>query len=120
MAPEPVGYPDLIRPTPAASLATVPPQTFAPSRLADDEQTLSAIRAIMRSLPEADSAGKRPAPPQGVDVQRKVVASGTFGLLFARALSHQIAWSTLILALPVGLAQAKIYHLNGGDLADWD
>jgi hypothetical protein len=123
-APEPLAYPDLIRARkaaqPAASAAIVSPPAAAPPQRAEVEPTLSAIRAVLRGLPEAEPVVAPPPIVQVIDLPKKDAPTSRFGLLLARSLSHMIAWSTLILALPVGLTQATLFHLNGGDLTDWD
>ncbi len=107
-----------------ASAATVSPCPAAPSALRSDathlEPTLSAIRAIMRSQSPAEPATAPHPRTHGADLRKKEAEKGRLGQFLARGLSHVIAWSTLALAMPVGLVRAALFHLNGGDLADWD
>lgn len=120
--PERLAYPDLIRvvekPAPRAAAATISPSIAPDPRRRDVEPTLSAIRAVLRDLAEPVTVPQ--AQPHVIGLQTKDAKEGPLGLLFARFLAHMLAWGALILALPVGLGQATLFHLNGGDLADWD
>ena len=172
-APEPLAYPNLIRPdfqarsprpmvdhtaalpvtpTPPAALP-IPTQQPGPLPSALVEPTLSAIRAMIYADPtpanpkradlkRADPTradltradpqtqprrGARPAPvitadpaPDATPVSPNLTPARWLGPLLARVAAHGIGWSLLTLTLPVGLVRATLYHLNGGDLADWD
>ncbi len=83
-----------------------------------------AIRKMKRSIPntralelglpeiapqigEGDAAFPRAWLP---DAMRRVLR---------RVAGHLLLWILLAFALPVGAIKALIFHLNGGDLADW-
>lgn len=106
-----------IRWQPAATVSPCPvaaPQDTAP------KPTLATIRAVLRTLPQAETAATAPLTTQFPDLPKKNAPKRHFSPLFARALSYLINWRGLILALPVGLTQATALHLNGGDPAKWD
>ena len=120
----PDAYPDMIRMPDAAKSSTTsetisPPPAPAP-RDANEEPTLSAIRAVLRGLPAEEPARAQPVTKPVIDTPKKGAAPSFLGLLFARSLSHIIAYGALLLAMPVGLVQATVFHLNGGDLTDWE
>lgn len=92
---------------------TAPPQ---PVRLrpqvkatGSTDLSLAAIRAAIRSV-EAPEAAPPPPPAPSSPAWRTMLTQGA---------AHALAWTSLALALPVGLTQALIYHIDGGDLADW-
>lgn len=128
--PQPLAYPNLIR-TPDIQLTvgnTSPAPPAADLPQAKPEPTLDAIRAVLRSLPQDDTPLIQPAR-QSISlagaIQPKAPAQskakpGALRPILALACAHAIAWSSLTLSLPVGLVQALMFHLNGGDLADWD
>lgn len=116
---EPLAYPNLIRAKPAPAVAIVSPSPAPHPNPAEEEPTLNAIRVILRTLPQTEVAPARPAAPIFV-LPNKKTATSRPGLFLERTLSRMIAWSSQTLALPVGLTQAMLFHLNGGDLADWD
>ncbi len=75
------------------------------------DPALAAIRAAIHTKePEA-------APAQPVLTAK--APPGFVRKLLALAAAHLIAWSSLALALPVGLFRAVVYHLDGGDLTTW-
>ncbi|MBI1172249.1 hypothetical protein GC209_12680 [bacterium] len=131
-APQPLAYPDLIRPAPDQAAQSRPAQVQPghasppsgpdadlaaalarkPRGLSDPDPAVQAIRAMMQAQASAPSplpASARflPIGPQEPTVLMRIGA-------------HAIAWGSLTLALPIGLVQAGWYHLNGGDLKDWD
>lgn len=120
----PLAYPDMIRASepakPQATAATISPRPAPAPHAAELEPTLSAIRAVLRGLPAEEPARPQPAPAQVMDPPKNHAVQNGLGLLFARGLSHLIAYGALLVAMPVGLVQATLFHLNGGDLTDWD
>lgn len=127
-------------PLPVRSLR-VEPTPLVPLSLAADnpsvartdqgEPALAAIRALIHAVPDlpAEAEAPAPIPPAARSVDELIVPPRpTLGRrLLARAshlarpvLAHAIAWSCLVLVLPVGLARAGLYHLNGGDLREWE
>lgn len=126
---EPPAHPNLIRPdfgqrpsrpAPAqgadAALVRMPRAAVSPD--------LRAIRAIIHEEAPADQPADQPPVGQivGQTVDRPAAAPGRGAVAktLARLSAHAIAWSALGLALPVGLVQATLFHLNGGDLTDWE
>lgn len=80
---------------------------------------LRAVRAIIREerSPPAPTRAQAPAAiPDPADPK----PAGEGSRFLARLAAHGIAWTSLGLALPIGLTQATLFHLNGGDLTDWE
>ena len=102
--PEPDAYPNLIRP----DVAKKPDHPAYPHRRSD-ESTLRSIRAII-------TAPEPPAPVPEPRPQRRPVAKMALQSVTARMLS----WLLTAAAFPIGATKALQYHLNGGDLRDWN
>lgn len=130
---------------PQATTSPAPaPHQATPTRLAKlatVEPTLSAIRAMIHADQTPAPAYPRPdhqpghvanlgpnlvpvgSPDQLTDTAAAAQTPARLTWLrphVARTAAHVIAWSVLAITLPIGLVQATLYHLNGGDLADWD
>lgn len=118
--PQAPDYPDLIGAPAARVTASVGPRRH----LSDTDPAVQAIRAMINA--EAEPPFTQPAPvtsPKTAPTMRFSPIEPpepALPTLAMRLGAHAIAWSSLALILPVGLVQATIYHLNGGDLADWE
>lgn len=145
VAPEPLAYPDLIRrpersrapvapapsPAPAAPALSLAADNPAVPRSDLGEPALAAIRALIHAVPDLPPEDQPAAPsaPVARPVEELIAAErpalgrrllAGAARVTAPVLAHGIAWGLLLLVLPVGLGQAGLYHLNGGDLREWE
>ena len=117
-----LAYPDLIRST--RPVASVRPRSVARSaaRPAVVEPTLHAIRSALGETPHDAALDRRAASPASTPAPEAKV-TGAQGRRVTRILWRLGCRMTLGLlmafALPGGAVRAMLFHLNGGDLADW-
>ena len=83
--------------------ATPPPAPATPRPPV--EPTLHAIRSALGDVPHDGHTSSRPIETEG-------------GVLW-RAAARAVLWILLAFALPAGAIKALVYHLDGGDLANW-
>jgi hypothetical protein len=107
-------------PSPPLSLAADNPEV---PRTDPDAQALNTIRALIHAVPDlppAEPAPRvQPVEPEPAQKPRSPIPAA-LARSGAHLAAHAFAWGGLVLALPFGLAQAAYYHLNGGDLREWD
>jgi hypothetical protein len=114
---EALAYPDLARTMPA-------PAPMAPAAAkASLEPTLHAIRSAISQTPHAEPDARAPSTPTDSLAQSDSPAPSTLARR-AKAAVWALAcqatlWLMLAFALPAGAIKAMLFHLDGGDLADW-
>ncbi|MEO6298824.1 MAG: hypothetical protein ABIV25_08650 [Paracoccaceae bacterium] len=145
---EPIAYPNLIRPSFAATpeqpsrpqrspaldvafvaAATMPPGSDTSAHALADEPTLRAIRSLIGETDAA--ASERPArppkhttlPPLAVPIPPEPTLLQTIQSAGKRLIwgcsVQMLAWTLVGLAFPIGAVKATVFHLNGGDLREW-
>lgn len=123
-SPDPIARPDVSRSPPsggpAKAAATISPHLAPALDNSHAEPLRAAIRAVLQNLPDDVPAPTAPIPRQGLDLPKIDAPNDRPGALFTLTLSHFIVWSGLAVALPVGLARALVFHLDGGDLSGRD
>ena len=112
--------PDLTRPAPVQPTLARPPSA-QPAPVQPTPAHPPPVQPTPAQPPAAEPTLTRPTPAPPLDMTAKAATPSPSRLrrLMSRAAAHGIAWGALALTLPVGLVQATLYHLNGGDLADW-
>jgi hypothetical protein len=141
--PLPLAYPDLLRPpvvprsmtpvplVPVAVVAKPAPvlplaEVAKPAPISDDDPAIQAIRAMMQEavVPEPVVPARIMPLPKPLPAAARFLPIGPQEpmplTLAMHIVAHLIAWPCLAVMLPLGLVRATLYHLNGGDLNDWD
>lgn len=117
--------PDLTRPAPVQPTLAQPAPAQQPPAQPPPAQPPPVqpppVQPPPLQPPTAQPTLTRPTPAPPLDMTAKAATPSPSRLrrLMSRAAAHGIAWGALALTLPVGLVQATLYHLNGGDLAAW-
>ncbi|MGV8987331.1 MAG: hypothetical protein ACOH2H_13755 [Cypionkella sp.] len=120
---EPIAYPNLIRINAAYASRPVKAEK-PPSPVSDTDPAMQAVRAVLQAAPHLDPNAEqvakleaKPGADRFLPIEPAQPPRPTLAMWLG---AHGIAWCSFVLALPVGLVQATLYYLNGGDLADWD
>ena len=119
-----IAYPNLIRPTSAASAQSNPLQTeprVTPTHPLPEGETLRAIRLMIGQDDLPPARNTRPVPPEPkTSAGLRTRLARLSGHALHSISAQMIVWGLLVLAFPVGAAKALIFHFDGGNLADWD
>lgn len=131
--PDALAYPDLTRRRPTAAPNPMRPNAVAPvpvpQILPTVEPTLHAIRSILHTAPQdlapatplaqPDLPHDRTEPPSGPIGRAQTWVGHWVGHWVWQQSVRALLAVLLAFALPAGLIRALLYHLDGGDLADW-